>query len=635
MDHSIGHRLDPIVPSALAVAALVLFVVLLIAGAGIAAAAVGSIAVLVAATGLAVLGWRGARERERRLSHVVDAQREERSDERKRLERHSRRLEEALSHERVVLGRLRSSWQAEREWSRELRRQLQEFHGRSAGGEGVIELVLKAAIQLVDAEKGLLLTREDDDADGDLDLVTAFGFENDPEHSAVAQRFAREVLQEDQIVREDEPTAPREDATPADAEIDGLVAIPLYLRDRFHGVIVCANRPGGFAELEDDVLLALGNQAGSMLHHGRVNQDLREAHRAVVRVLAEAVSARDPVLHRESLALSALASRLAGDLGLDEHDRDVLVTATLLRAVGYLALPERLLLSPEPLSGDERSLMSLHSRLGFEILRQAPALREPAVAVLYHHERYDGRGYPAGLQAQDIPVAARALSVLEAFSAMTHERPHRRPRSLDEACEELIEHAGTQFDPEIVQLVVERTRQQPLDGAPEQADGLLESLPLDRRVSDEHVLEGIRASTLDALTLLGDHRALQRAIHDATNEATPERGFAVVLLQLQDLPRINDELGYPAGDRLIELAARQAANASTRLGATAYRASGRRLAMHVPLREGDDIGYVVEDIRTEFVAGPAVEVVASAWKPGDRGEDVIARARRALKRAPI
>src|SRR4029453_18877149 len=120
--------------------------------------------------------------------------------------------------------------------------------------------------------------------------------------------------------------------------------------------------------------------------------------------------------------------------------------------------------------------------------------------------------------------------------------------------------------------------------------------------------------------------ALQRAIRDATSEATPERGFAVVLLQLQDLPRINDELGYPAGDRLIELAARQVATAATRLGATAYRTSGRRLAMHVPLREGDDIGDVLEDVRTEFVAGPAVEVVASAWKPGDRSEDVIARA---------
>jgi HD-GYP domain-containing protein (c-di-GMP phosphodiesterase class II) len=635
MDQRIRNRLDPIMPVVLAAVAVALFALLLVVGAGAAAVAAVAIVLLVAATGLAILGWRAARDRERHLGSVADALRGERSEERKRLERHTRRLEDTLSQERIMLRRLRDSWQAEREWSRELRRQLQELHGSSSERGNVLELVLKAAIQLVSAEKGLLLTRDDEDGDGDLDLVTAVGFENDPAHSSVAQRFAREVLREDQIIREDQPAKPREDASPADEESDGLVAVPLYLRDRFYGVIVCANRPGGFAEVDDDVLLALGNQAGAVLHHGRVNHDLREAHRAVVRVLAEAVSARDPVLHRESLALSVLARRLAGDLGLDEHDRDVLVTATLLRAVGYLPLPERLFLSPGPLTPDERSLISLHPRLGFEILRQAPALREPATAVLYHHERYDGQGYPAGLEGQDIPLAARALSVLEAYSAMTHERPHRPPRRSDEACEELIDHAGTQFDPEIVQLLVERLRQRPVAPASESTDGLLESLPLDRRESDERVLEGVRASSLDGLTLLGDHRALLRAVQAATNEATPARRFAVVLLQLQDLARINDELGYLAGDRVIEVAARRAATAATRLGATAYRASGRRLAMQVPLREGDDLGDVLEDIRTQFVGGPAVEVVASAWKPGDRGEDVITRARRALKRAPI
>jgi GGDEF domain-containing protein len=206
---------------------------------------------------------------------------------------------------------------------------------------------------------------------------------------------------------------------------------------------------------------------------------------------------------------------------------------------------------------------------------------------------------------------------------------------LDEACEELVEHAGTQFDPEIVQLLVERVRQRPVASGDEQTDGLLDSLPLDRRENDDRALEAVRASTLDGLTLLGDHRALQRTVQDAAKEATAPRGFAVVLLQLQELPRINDELGHIAGDRLIAVAARQAATAATRLGATAFRASGRRLALYVPFREGDDLGDLLEDIRSEFVGGPAVEVVASAWKPGDRGEDVMARARRALKRMPI
>ena len=630
-----ARRLSPLMSAGLAAVAVVVFVVLLIAGAGAAVAAVVAIVLLVVACGVAVMGWRAGRESESRLKTIAGALRDERADERKQLERHARRLEDELSREGVLLRRLHNSWQAEREWSRELRRQLQELHGRSSDRGGVLALVLKAAIQLVNAEKGLLLTREDDDGDGDLDLVLAQGFEHDPEHSSVAQRFAREVLSEDQIIREDRPAKSQQDATAADKEIEGLVAIPLYLRDRFHGVIICANRPGGFAEVDDDVLLALGNQAGTVLHQGRANHELREAHRAIVRVLAEAVSARDPVLHRQSLALSVLAARLAGDLGLDEHGRDVLVIATLLRAVGYLPLPERVFLSPGPLSDDERSLISLHPRLGFEILQQAPALRESAMAVLYHHERYDGQGYPAGLQAQDIPQAARALSVLEAFSAMTHERPHRAPRGLDEACEELVEHAGTQFDPEIVQLLVERVRQRPVAAGDEQTDGLLDSLPLDRRENDDRALEAVRASTLDGLTLLGDHRALQRTVQDAAKEATAPRGFAVVLLQLQELPRINDELGHIAGDRLIAVAARQAATAATRLGATAFRASGRRLALHVPFRESDDLGDLLEDIRSEFVGGPAVEVVASAWKPGDRGEDVMARARRALTRMPI
>ena len=95
--------------------------------------------------------------------------------------------------------------------------------------------ILRAAIKLVEAEKGLLLSREDEDADGRLDLVCAHGLEHDPAQGSVVQRFARiEVLERDQIVRED---APARGSDPVDAEIENLVAIPLYLRGRFGGVI--------------------------------------------------------------------------------------------------------------------------------------------------------------------------------------------------------------------------------------------------------------------------------------------------------------------------------------------------------------------------------------------------------------
>jgi uncharacterized protein HemX len=138
-----SYRLDPVIPAALAVVAVALLALLTFADTDPAVAAVG-VVLLVIATGLALVGWRAVRSRERRLRAVVDALRKEQSDERERLERHVRRLEGALSHERVLMRRLRDSWQAEREWSRELRTQLQVLHGRSSGRGDVLEPVLDA-----------------------------------------------------------------------------------------------------------------------------------------------------------------------------------------------------------------------------------------------------------------------------------------------------------------------------------------------------------------------------------------------------------------------------------------------------------------------------------------------------------
>ena len=264
--------------------------------------------------------------------------------------------------------------------------------------------------------------------------MIAHGFAHDPQDSAVAQRFAHEVLALDEIVREDAPTDDVQARSPADEEIDALVAIPVYLHDRFHGVIICANRPGGFEDVDDDVLLALGDQAGAALHHGQLRNEVRDAHHAAVRALAETMSARDPEQHRETIGLAAHALTLARDLGFDDWKRDVLICATLLRNVGYLALPERLFALPGPLRPDERAVIELHPRLGFNIIGQVRALRDVATAVLYHHERFDGAGYPAGLAGKDIPIAARALAVLEAYGAMTSDRPHRMKRSPEAAC---------------------------------------------------------------------------------------------------------------------------------------------------------------------------------------------------------
>jgi len=553
-----------------------------------------------------------------------------------RLERALRRAEQALDQQRELTQRLMRSRRAEREWNRELRAQLQRLydaHRTRPRGEDsdVRALVLQAAIQLVEAPKGMLLSREDADGDGALDVVVSYGFEHDPAESEVAQRFARQVLSSDEIVREDEPARDPRTASDADGEIDTLVAIPLYLRDRFHGVIIGANRPGGFDEVDDDVLLALGDQAGAALHHGQLQHELNEAHHAAVRTLLEAMASRDPRLHQESKGLTLHTLALARDLELDSRQRDVLVYAMLLRHVGYLAIPPHLLNEGRPLRADERAVIELHSRIGFNIIGQIPALRDVATAVLYHHERFDGRGYPAGLSGDAIPHTARALSVLEAYAAMTNDRPYRARLSSEEACEQLIAAAGTQFDPEIAQLLVEEIRSGPVAVDDALTDAVIEALPLNLAGQAGSGIGPLPAATTDGLTLLGNQRALYQDMRDATDGGCAHP-FAVVLIQLEDLPSVNEDVGYAAGDHLIQVAARNAQRTAARFGGTAYRASGRRLAILAPLADAGVAGDVLNHLMTEFAGGSSVRTATAVWSPGDHTADVLGRARASLTR---
>jgi HD-GYP domain-containing protein (c-di-GMP phosphodiesterase class II) len=653
------QRLTPLVSIGVLALAGVVLAVLLLAGVALGTAALVALAVAVVAALLALAGWRHADALTHRAAGELTAQREQtvRAEaERERLAEQlataregqgdAGRLRDQLRHERELLGRLRQSWRAEREWNRELRGQIQRLyaercalvadeHDREYDGghpaDSVSALILRAAIQLVEAEKGLLLSRTDADGDGELDFVISHGFEHDPEHSAVAQRFARRVLERDEIVREDEPVAADgAEPSPADEEIHSLVAVPLYLRDRFNGVVICANRQGGFEDVGDEMLLALGDHAGNALTHGRLRNELRDAHRAVVRVLVEAVRERDPTLHRETEQLAVQAVTLAGDLDLDRRTRDVLVCATLLRAVGELALPERILRKEGPLTTEERSVVELHPRIAFNIVGRDPALHDVAVALLYHQERWDGSGYPAGLAGEDIPLAARALAVLEAFGAMTHDRPHRPRRTAQEACGELVALSGVQFDPEITQLLVEEVRAAPAPPSPGLAETVLEALPLDAADADGAAPGPLDGAATDGLTLLGNHRAMQHAVRHAAGTATVEEPFAVVLVQLEDLPQLNAEASFLAGDRLIQVAARTVERAAARAGGSAFRASGRRLAVVAPVRREDGLTRLLEQIQIEFAAGPAVRTGISVWAPGERGDEVVSRARDAL-----
>jgi diguanylate cyclase (GGDEF)-like protein len=526
----------------------------------------------------------------------------------------------------------------EREWHREFRRQVTEAHherGALGADDDIRSLVLRIAVALVEADKGLLLSRGDEDGDGDLDLVAYVGFENDPSHAQIAQRFAGRVLERDETIRED---SPRRDSanTPADGEINNLVAIPIYIRDRFTGVVVCANRDGGFEDLDDDVLLALGDHAGAVLDNSRLRGELRGAYLGTVRVLAEAIQAKDPFLRGHSEEVSGYVAAVAERLGVEPRRREELVFGSLLHDVGKIGISERILLKPAALTPEERTLIELHPRIGYRLIEQVPALRPIAPAVLHHHERYDGDGYPEGLAGEDIPLEARIICVADSFSAMTAERPYRGRMSLDEACAELERCAGTQFDPSVVTAFVDAVRRDPMTGNG-RSDAAMADPVVDRhRDGDEPVLGFGAHAIVDNLTLLYSHRYFHEMAEKSAERAeTGGEHFAVLLVELTELAHLNRLEGYAAGDEAIQAAARAVQRAAVVCGGTACRYSGRRLALIAPRTSEHEAHELCATIAGDLHGGSRVAVGAATWQPGDGGFDVVARARLAVAPAIV
>jgi diguanylate cyclase (GGDEF)-like protein len=139
------------------------------------------------------------------------------------------------------------------------------------------------------------------------------------------------------------------------------------------------------------------------------------------------------------------------------------------------------------------------------------------------------------------------------------------------------------------------------------------------------------AASTDGLTLLGNQRALHRDVGAAAANAA-DRSFAVVLVQLEDLLRVNKDVGYAAGDHLIQVAARNAQRTAARFGGTAYRASGRRLAILAPLTKAEAASDVINELMTEFAGGSSVRTAMAVWDQGDHAVDVLGRARDSLTR---
>lgn len=188
------------------------------------------------------------------------------------------------------------------------------------------------------------------------------------------------------------------------------------------------------------------------------NPDIRSAYERVaptIYALTAAIDAKDNYTFVHSINVSKYAVILAEALGMNDTDIEIIRDAGLLHDIGKISIPENILKKTSHLTPEEYEIMKTHVENSTKMIRYLPDMDYVIPAVLGHHERYDGKGYPRGLAGEDIPYMARILTIADCFDAMTARRPYNQPLPVSHAVGELEKNSGTQFDPYLTKKFVE------------------------------------------------------------------------------------------------------------------------------------------------------------------------------------
>ena len=172
----------------------------------------------------------------------------------------------------------------------------------------------------------------------------------------------------------------------------------------------------------------------------------------MVEVVVTILDVRDPYTFEHSWRVAALAQRIAERMKVPPKWVEVIHIAAHLHDIGKVGVPDFILNKPGPLLDYEYELIKAHSRIGYTIIRKLSLLDETSLFILHHHERWDGKGYPAGISGKEIPLGARIIGAVDTFDAITSHRPYRNSGTVDDALAEIERSSGSQLCPEVCEV---------------------------------------------------------------------------------------------------------------------------------------------------------------------------------------
>jgi len=249
-----------------------------------------------------------------------------------------------------------------------------------------------------------------------------------------------------------------------------FVCIPSYFRNDLLGILLLGKKNNGkrFGQGELDFFIAIASDVAMAVRNAELFKELEfELERKqklfinTTLALVAAIDAKDHYTHGHTARVTALSLEIANRLN-QKNKKDFnkkffedLHIASLLHDIGKIGISEFILNKDGPLNDGEKKKMQEHSTVGTTILQPIKELEDAILGVKYHHERFDGSGYPEGLKAEEIPLIASIISVADAFDAMTTDRPYRPGLSKKEAIVEIEQTSGRQFDPQVAGALIE------------------------------------------------------------------------------------------------------------------------------------------------------------------------------------
>lgn len=327
--------------------------------------------------------------------------------------------------------------------------------------DGLATATLGSILEVTGGDRAALVLRRHDPATGGMEVAAAKGRAGSLDRFAVSRTLVADVM--DRGVSTFAYDAVNDDRFNDGASVVGqrvrsVMCVPLRTADDILGALYVdsLSAPGRFSEADLELLAALGNQAGVALHRVRLAGELERLLLDTIRAIAATIDAKDGYTHRHSERVAALARRIAVEIGLSPDEQHTAQLAALLHDVGKIAVPDSILNKAGRLTPEEFEEMKKHPAHGARILAniKSPSVTAVLPGVQFHHERWDGGGYPEGLRGEEIPLLGRLLGVADFFDALTSARAYRAAMPTEEALALVRQGSGTHFDPRIADAVL-------------------------------------------------------------------------------------------------------------------------------------------------------------------------------------